>query len=257
MSMPNCKSPPNHQQYEIVRSYFHDPTSFTQGLFYHNGFIYEATGLHGRSSIRKTRIETGEVLQRSDLPPEYFGEGIVNWEDRILQLTWTSHVGFIYDLETLSKTGEFTYSDEGWGLAQDGERIIMSDGSAQLRFLDPNTLQETGRITVTDNHLPVKSLNDLEWVNGEIFANVLKSSAIARIDPANGQVKGWIDLEALVKEIQQIDPVGLEGDPNRRFLNGIAFDPRSNRLFFTGKLWPRLFEIRLLDQHSVSGNLMR
>lgn len=237
----------NGLQYEILASYPHDPTSFTQGLLYHNGFIYEATGLHGRSSVRKIRFENGEVLQKYDLPAEYFGEGIVQWKSRLFQLTWNSQIGFIYDLDTLNRTGEFNYCGEGWGLCQDGKQLIMSDGSSQLYLWNPETLKEIGRIPVTDNGVPVTFINDLEWVNGEIFANVLKSPAIARIDAGSGRVKGWLDLGMIVEDMQASPLQDAQAASKRRFLNGIAYDPVGKRLFVTGKLWPRLFAIKLVS----------
>jgi len=180
--------------YDVVHVYPHDPGAYTQGLFYLNGVMYESTGLNGQSSIRKVRLETGEVLQKRDIPEQYFGEGIINWKDRLLEITWKSEVGFIYDLNSFAPKGQFMYPGEGWGLTQDGKRIIMSDGSAELRFWDPETLRETGRITVTDDGRPVDQLNELEWIKGEVFANVYQTNRIARIDPATGKIAGWIDL---------------------------------------------------------------
>jgi glutamine cyclotransferase len=225
--------------YEVVHAYPHDPNAFTQGLEYLNGFLYEGTGLPGKSSIRKVRIETGEVLQKRDVPDPYFGEGIVHWKDRLLELTWQAEAGFIYDLATFAPKGDFKYPGEGWGLTQDGNRIIMSDGTPDLRFWDPETLRETGRITVRDFYgQPVPNLNELEWVNGEIYANVWHTDRIARIDPRTGSVTGWIDLSGL-----------WEGsDHAEKTLNGIAYDTRHDRLFVTGKEWPTLFEIRLVKR---------
>ncbi len=224
-------------RYEVVRTYPHDPDAFTQGLFYRDGFLYEGTGQPGRSSIRKVKLETGEVVQRHDVPAPYFGEGIVCWKDRLLELTWKAQSGFLYDLATFEPKGEFPYPGEGWGLTQDGRRIIMSDGSAELRFWDPETLRETGRIAVTAEYgQPVVNLNELEWVKGEIYANVWRTDRIARIDPQTGHVVGWINL------------AGLWGgsDHSQRTLNGIAYDAGNDRLFVTGKEWPKLFEIRLV-----------
>jgi glutaminyl-peptide cyclotransferase len=225
---------------EVVHAYPHDPLAFTQGLFYLDGFLYESTGLEGQSSIRKVRLETGEVLQKHEIPEAYFGEGIVNWNDNLLELTWTTQVGFVYGLASFDLRREFHYRGEGWGLTQDGKRIVMSDGTAQLRFWDPRTLAETGRITVTADGEPVTNLNELEWVRGEIYANVWKSDRIARIDPKSGKVTGWIDCK------------GLLGAANRTgqedVLNGIAYDAKGDRLFVTGKRWPKLFEIRLVKR---------
>jgi glutaminyl-peptide cyclotransferase len=226
--------------YQIVNSYPHDPFAFTQGLFFVNGQLYESTGQNSQSSVRKVKLETGEVLQQRDLPSEYFGEGMVQWKDRLIQLTYTTEVGFIYDLATFTPRGQFEYKGQGWGLTQDGKRLIMSDGSAQLRFWDPETLQEIGRITVTDDGVPVQNLNELEWVKGEIFANIWQTDRIARIDPKNGKVVGWIDCSGLLRPA---DRTGHED-----VLNGIAYEPRTDRLFVTGKLWPKLFEIKLVKR---------
>jgi glutaminyl-peptide cyclotransferase len=228
--------------YEIVHVYPHDPSAYTQGLFYLNGVLYEGTGLNGRSSIRKVKLETGEVLQKRDVGEQYFGEGIVNWKDRLLEITWQSQTGFIYDLNTFDPRSQFSYTGEGWGLTQDGKRLIMSDGTAEIRFWDPETLHETGRITVTDQGRPVAELNELEWVKGEVYANVYQTDRIARIDPASGKVVGWIDLAGILSPADRIRQVDV--------LNGIAYDANSDRLFVTGKLWPKLFEIRLLKKRT-------
>jgi glutamine cyclotransferase len=225
----------------VVHTYPHDPSAFTQGLFYLDGYLYEGTGLEGQSSIRKVRLETGEVLQKYDIPEAYFGEGIVNWKDRLIELTWTTGTGFVYDLAGFGLKSQFQYSGEGWGLTQDGKRIIMSDGSPQLRFLDPETLKETGRITVTADGQPVARLNELEWVKGEIYANIWQTDRIARIDPATGKVVGWIVMAGLAGP-EGFFAEGGQGD----VLNGIAYDAKGDRLFITGKKWPRLYEIRLV-----------
>ena len=226
--------------YQVVRSYPHDRDAFTQGLLFRDGLLYEGTGLEMQSSIRKVNLETGEVLQKHDLPPQYFGEGIAVWRDRLLELTWKAEMGFIYDLATFDLKGEFPYPGEGWGLTTDGKRIIMSDGSAQLRFWDPGTLKETGRITVTEDGHPVDQLNELEWVKGEVYANVWQTDRVVRIDPKSGKVTGWINLKGLL----------LPGDDNdlTDVLNGIAYDPKGDRLFVTGKRWPKLFEIKLVKR---------
>ncbi len=223
--------------YQIVHTYPHDPGAFTQGLVYLDGVLYEGTGLEERSSIRKVKLETGEVLQKRDIAREYFGEGIVNWKDRLIEITWKAERGFLYDLATFAPKGQFEYPGEGWGLTQDGKRIIMSDGSAQLRFWDPETLKETGRITVTDEGKPLTQLNELEWVKGEVYANVWQTDRIARIDPATGKVAGWIDLTGLLRPADRTEQTDV--------LNGIAYDASGDRLFVTGKCWPKLFEIRL------------
>ena len=223
--------------YTIVRSYPHDPGAFTQGLLFRDGFLYEGTGLNGQSSIRKVRLETGEVLQVKRLERHHFGEGIAIWNDSLIQLTWQTGIAFVYDRNTFERTGTFSYKGEGWGLTHDGTNLVMSDGSPQLRFLDPKTFREVRRITVRDGGLPVSQLNELEYVRGEIFANVWQTERIARIAPATGQVKGWIDLRGL---LAPGDAAGAD------VLNGIAYDEAGDRLFVTGKLWPRLFHIQLL-----------
>jgi glutaminyl-peptide cyclotransferase len=226
--------------YDVVHVYPHDPTAYTQGLFYLNGVLYEGTGLNGQSSIRKVKLETGEVLQKRDIPEAYFGEGIVNWKDRLVEITWQTNVGFIYDLANFMPQRNFMYPGEGWGLTQDGKRIIMSDGTAELRFWDPETLRELGRVTVTDDTGPVRELNELEWIKGEVFANVYQTDRIARINPATGKVTGWIDLTGLLPSADRIRQVDV--------LNGIAYDAQTDRLFVTGKWWPKLFEIRLVKK---------
>jgi glutaminyl-peptide cyclotransferase len=223
---------------EIVHTYPHDPTAFTEGLFYLNGFLYESTGLEQHSSIRKVRLETGEVVQRVDIPAQYFGEGIVNWKNRLIGLTWKSQVGFVYDLATFKLQRQFHYEGEGWALTQDGKQIIMSDGTPQLRFLNPQTLKETGRITVTLAGKPIRYVNELEWVKGEIYANVWQTNWIVRIDPHTGNIVGLINLAGLLGPADQI-----QGQTD--VLNGIAYDEKRDRLFVTGKNWPKLFEIRL------------
>ena len=225
--------------FQVVRSYPHDRAAFTQGLLVRNGFFYEGTGMIGQSGIRKVKIETGEVLQAKPLAEQYFGEGIVEWKGSIIQLTWQHGIGFVYDAETFAQTRTFTYKGEGWGLTHDGARLIMSDGTAQLRFLDPATLKETGRLTVRDALGPVTKLNELEFVKGEIFANVWGTDRIARISPSDGRVTGWIDLAGLLPRADRA---------NADVLNGIAYDAASDRLFVTGKWWPRVFEITLVKR---------
>ena len=226
--------------YEVVHTYPHDALAFTQGLQYWNGYLYEGTGLEEQSSIRKVALESGEVLQKRDLPGQYFGEGIVIWKDRLIEITWRSQVGFVYDVNSFAPKSQFEYPGEGWGLTEDGKRIIMSDGSAELRFWDPETLKETGRITVTDEGQPVRDLNELEWVKGEIYANVWQTDRIARIDPASGKVVGWIDLTGLLSPADRSSLTDV--------LNGIAWDDKGGRLFVTGKRWPKLFQIRLVKK---------
>ena len=223
--------------YRVVATYPHDPRAFTQGLFYLNGHLYESTGQVGQSTIRKVHFEDGRVLQSVPIPPGLFGEGIVNFGNEIVSITWQGGRGFRWDLATLRQTGEWRYEGEGWGLTQNGTDIIMSDGSSALRFLDPVTLAERRRITVTRGGIEQTQLNELEWVNGEIFANVWQTPLIVRIDPASGRVTGVIDLTALAAE---------NGDASDRVLNGIAYDRQRDRLFVTGKYWPRLYEIDLV-----------
>lgn len=229
---------------EVVHTYPHDPTAFTEGLFYLNGFFYESTGLEQHSSIRKVRVETGEVLQKVDIPPQYFGEGIVNWEGRLVSLTWRSQVGFVFDLTTLKVQKEFHYQGEGWALTQNGQQLIMSDGTPELRFLNPKTLLETKRIQVTLEGRPVSNVNELEWVKGEIYANVWETNLIVRIDPSDGHIVGVINLAGLLGPSDQVS------GPDS-VLNGIAYDAKGDRLFVTGKNWPKLFEIRLVPRGST------
>jgi glutaminyl-peptide cyclotransferase len=224
--------------YDVVHTYPHDSSAFTEGLFYLNGFLYESTGLEAHSTIRKVRLETGEVLQQLDIPAQYFGEGIVNWHGHLISLTWKSQVGFVFDLASFKLQKQFRYDGEGWALTRDDKRIIMSDGSPDLRFLNPDTLQEIGRVQVTLEGKPVHNVNELEWVKGEIFANVWQSNWILRIDPGTGRVVGLIDLSGLLPAADIV--------PGRTdVLNGIAYDAKDDRLFVTGKNWPKLFEIRL------------
>ena len=225
--------------YQIQHVYPHDPNAFTQGLQYVDGFLYEGTGLNGRSSIRKVTLETGEVVQRRAVPKEYFGEGITLWKSNLIELTWQSEVAFIYDSRTFEPRRTLTYVGEGWGLTHDGTRLIMSDGTEALRFLDPVSFAERRRLVVTDAGTPVKHLNELEVVKGEIFANVWLTDYVARVAPDTGRVIGWIDLVGLLsaREHAMAD-----------VLNGIAYDEAHDRLFVTGKLWPKLFEIKIVSR---------
>lgn len=223
--------------YRVKNTYPHDPLAFTQGLFYVDGVLYESTGLRGRSSLRRVALETGKVLQRTILLPMFFGEGIAVLRDRIYQLTWTSGVGFVYDKKTLALQREFHYGIEGWGMTHDGASLIVSDGSPTLYFWDPETLLETRRITVREGTDLVPNLNELEYIDGEIYANIWQENKIARISPRTGKVLAWIDLGGI---LPASDRSGGED-----VLNGIAYDPEGKRLFVTGKLWPKLFEIEL------------
>jgi glutaminyl-peptide cyclotransferase len=222
--------------YRVVRTYPHDPKAFTQGLQYVDGFLYEGTGLNGSSSIRKVKLETGEVVQRRDVARAYFGEGITVWKTDLIQLTWQSNVAFVYDKTTFAPRRTFKYKGEGWGLTHDGTNLIMSDGSDELRVLDPLTFAERTRIKVTAAGTPLRNLNELEYMKGEILANVWTTDMVARIAADSGRVSGYIDLRGLLTAAEQrsVD-----------VLNGIAYDAQNDRLFVTGKLWPKLFEIKI------------
>jgi glutamine cyclotransferase len=222
--------------YEVVNVYPHDRDAFTQGLVYRDGVLFESTGLNGRSTLRKVRLETGDVLQRAAVDRRYFAEGLADWGDRLIQLTWDTGVAFVYDLATFKQVRTFSYAGEGWGLTHDGRRLIMSDGSPTLKFVDPATFQVTGRLTVRDGPVPVEDLNELEFVDGQIYANVWMTDRIAIIDPGSGQVTAWINLAGLMPR-NNASPDAV--------LNGIAYDAARRRLFFTAKLLPRLFEIRM------------
>ncbi|MCA9971769.1 MAG: glutaminyl-peptide cyclotransferase [Anaerolineales bacterium] len=222
----------------IVNVYPHDPGAFTQGLVWDDGTVYEGTGLEGASSLRRVDLETGEVQQIHALDAPYFGEGIAVFGDRIIQLTYRNGTGFVYDKESFALLDTFSYLHEGWGITHDGTRLIVSDGSNRLRFWDPETLTEIGHVDVFDGGMPVTALNELEYVNGEVFANVWRTDQIVRIDPANGRVTGWIELDGLLTLAER---TGTD------VLNGIMYDPVENRLFVTGKWWPKLFEIELID----------
>jgi glutamine cyclotransferase len=225
-------------KFKILNIYPHDQNAFTQGLFFEEGFLYEGTGLNGQSALRKINLKTGDILKIHKLPQEFFGEGIVLYNDKIIQLTWKSHVGFVYDKNSFKLLGTFFYPTEGWGITYDGKQLIMSDGTANLYFLNPETLKVTRRIEVRDQNIPVTKLNELEYVRGEIFANVWLTNRIARIDPQSGRVTGWIDLKGL-------SPF-KDSDNEMKALNGIAYDANNNRLFVTGKLWPNIYEIKLV-----------
>ncbi len=236
---PRTAEPAPVYTYEIIHSYPHDAEAFTQGLVWEEGMFYEGTGLYGRSSLRHVALEDGAAEQMIPLAEQYFGEGITIWDDHIIQLTWKSQVAFVYDKDSFAKVGEFSYVGEGWGLTHDGSCLIMSNGSDQISFRDPETFAEVGRISVYDSNGAVFRLNELEYINGEIFANVWQTNRIARIDPQTGQVLGWIDLTNLLDTSNLTQPVDV--------LNGIAFDEENGRIFVTGKLWPTLYEIDLIQ----------
>jgi glutamine cyclotransferase len=235
---PVKPAPPPVYGYQIVHTFPHDPTAFTEGLVFDGGFLYEGTGLEGQSTLRKTQLETGQVLQRHDLLPDVFGEGITIFGDRIIQLTWKSQLGYVYDKQTFRLLREFTYPTEGWGITQDGKQLIMSDGTATLYFLNPDTFERTRQVEVHSDTGPVTQLNELEYVQGEVYANVWQTDRIARIALDTGQVLGWIDFSGLLSAEDRRAPVDV--------LNGIAYDAEHDRLFVTGKLWPKLFEIKLV-----------
>ena len=219
--------------YRVVHVYPHDPHAFTEGLVFDGGLLYESTGLLGVSDVRVVRLETGEVLQREKLEPQYFGEGLTIWQHRLIQLTYRSHLGLLYDRSSLERKGSFAFRGEGWGITTDGKRLIASDGSSVLRFLDPESLKETGTLPVHAGTSPVTDLNELEFVHGEILANIWRTKTIARIDPKSGSVTAWIDLTGI------IDDDGID------VMNGIAYDAVTDRLFVTGKFWPKLFQIEI------------
>ena len=225
--------------YQVVRAYPHDPTAFTQGLVFRDGFLYESTGLNGRSTVRKVRLETGEILEQVMLGQQFFGEGLTDWGNQLVQLTWRSNLGFVYDVATLEATRTFPLKGEGWGLTHDSASLIVSDGTALLRYLDPVTFEEIGNYTVRDGGSPVTNLNELEFVRGEIYANVWQTDRLVISAPATVEVTGWIDLAGLLPASDR--PVSVDA-----VLNGIAYDAKSDRLFVTGKLWPKLFEIKLV-----------
>ncbi len=225
--------------YRIVHSFPHDPTAFTQGLLYDDGFLYESTGQYGQSSLRKVELETGAVVQFHPLDARFFAEGLALFGNRLLQLTWRANKGFAYRLDSFEQLAEFAYPTEGWGLTCDGELLIMSDGSSTLYFHDPFTFAEVSRVAVVAQGSPVLHLNELEWIGGEIFANIWQTDTIARIDPASGQVVGWIDLTGLLSDADR-------RGSNAEVLNGIAYDPEGERLFVTGKWWPKLYQIELV-----------
>ena len=228
---------PQVQAVEIVKSLPHDSQAFTEGLFFQDGALFESTGEEGTSGFRKVAPETGEILAESTLPSQYFGEGLVGWKDKIYQLTWKDQKGFIYNAKDFTPAGEFAYKGEGWGLTHNGKSVIMSDGTATLRFLDPDTLAQQSTLAVTANGCPVKQLNELEWIEGEIWANIWQTDLIARIDPASGKVKGFVDVTALGPANAGTDEVP----------NGIAYDAGTKRIFVTGKMWSQLYEVKVSD----------
>ena len=229
--------------YEIVRVYPHDRGAFTQGLVYHNGFLYESTGLEGQSSLRKVDLTTGQVLKQKNIVRPYFAEGLAIMQGRAFQLTWLTEQGFVYDLESFDQVKTFTYLGQGWGLTNDAHSLIMSNGSNTISFRDPETLAIQRSVSVLENSQPLNNLNELEYINGEIFANVWQTNRIVRIDPATGNLRSWIDMSGLLTAEDRQQPVDV--------LNGIAFDPATGRIFVTGKLWPKLFEIKVIENRKA------
>jgi glutamine cyclotransferase len=228
------------QSYRVVNAYPHDAEAFTQGLIFRDGFLFESTGQYGRSTLRKVELKTGRVVQQHRLDPVHFGEGLAEWNGQLVQLTWRSQIAFVYDMVSFKPLRMFGYSGEGWGLTHNQREFILSDGTDTLRFIDPDTSRETRRVTVRDGKVPIKDLNELEYVRGEIYANIWHTDRIARIAPQTGQVVGWIDFSGLMSSAYRLEPEAV--------LNGIAYDALSNRLFVTGKLWPRLFEIQIIPR---------
>jgi glutamine cyclotransferase len=244
LSLQGCVIPGNSDvvpvyTYNIVNIYPHDRNAFTQGLVFADGFLYEGTGRFGNSTLRRVELETGDILQIHELSAQFFGEGITIYENKIIQLTWRSNIGFVYDKSSFALLQEFNYSTEGWGITDDGERLIMSDGTSTLHFLDPQTFEEIGQLEVCDSDGPVTKLNELEYVQGEIYANVWQTDRVARIAPETGRVIGWVELGGLLTAEDLSEPIDV--------LNGIAYDAMNDRLFVTGKLWPKLFEIELIS----------
>ncbi|MBB6099264.1 glutamine cyclotransferase [Deinobacterium chartae] len=235
--------------YRIVKSYPHDPKAFTQGLLYDAGYLFEGTGQYGQSQLRRVELRSGKVLQKRDLPADVFGEGLAKVSNRLIQLSWTNRRGFVWDAKTFAPLHEFTHDTEGWGLTSDGRRLILSDGSDTLYFLDPQTYKVTGRVRVRDGGKPVDQLNELEYIDGEVWANVWQTDRIARIDPASGRVTAWVDLSGLRQTALAGVLSSMSFDEfNNAVLNGIAYDPQGKRLFVTGKLWPRLYHIELVKK---------
>ncbi len=234
----SAPQPVQYYTYRVINVFPHDPQAFTQGLTFDQGRLYEGTGRHRHSSLRRVELETGEVLQNYQLPEEYWGEGITAYKETLIQLTYQSHTGFVYNKNSFDILRQFTYPTEGWGITTWGNRLVMSDGTSRLYFLDPLTLQTSGSIVVLDNGIPVFKINELEYIKDRIFANIWYTDKIAMIDPSNGQVSGWLDLSGLLS---------AEFAGKVDVLNGIAFDVETDRLFVTGKLWPYLFEIQVIE----------
>ncbi|HKQ73561.1 MAG TPA: glutaminyl-peptide cyclotransferase [Blastocatellia bacterium] len=229
--------------YEVVNAYPHDTAAFTQGLVFHQGAFYESTGLNGSSSLRHVELETGRVLNHKKLADEYFAEGLALFNGRLYQLTWQTRRGFVYDLDSFNQLRDFNYAGEGWGLTHDNRSLIMSDGTSRIRFLNPDTFEIQRVITVRDSGGDITQLNELEYIKGEIYANIWLTDRIARIDPQSGKVTAWINLSGLLSPEDRSRPVDV--------LNGIAYDEASDRLFVTGKYWPKVFEIKVIQRRNT------
>lgn len=235
-----ASSPTPLLTFKVVHEYPHDPKAFTQGLIYLDGALYESTGLNGHSSLRKVQLETGKVLKEYDLPDNYFAEGLTSWNRTLVQLTWMAHVAFVYNRSDFKTERQFSYEGEGWGLTGDGRHLIMSDGSDSLRYLDPGSFRVIKTLKVTDGSEALRNINELEYIRGMIYANIWQTDEIAEISPETGKVAAWIDLGGLLSAADRAVPTDV--------LNGIAYDPETGRLFVTGKLWPKLFEIKLVPK---------
>ena len=239
LGFTSCERGAGTLEYEVVRSLPHDEGAYTQGLLFHDGFLYESTGQHGYSSIRQVDLATGEVIRKHDLEDRYFGEGIVDWEDKLIAITWQSGTGLVFQLDNFRELQRFSYAGEGWGITHDHEKLIMSDGSDKLRFLDPDSFVEIGSVAVTFRGKRVRNLNELEWIEGSIFANIWNSDLIVQINPETGEVIGLLNLTGLLTQSER-------ASGRTDVLNGIAYDADAKRMFVTGKYWPKLFEIELV-----------
>ncbi len=234
--------PARRLDFEIVHDYPHDPSAFLQGLLWHEGYLYESTGLYGQSTLRRVDLSTGRILKLIHLPSNLFGEGLAAVDKRLVQLTWKSKLGFVYDCDSFALLRRFTYNTEGWGLTYDGKMLIMSDGSSTLTYLDPVTFSPVRRLAVTMNGRPVENLNELEFIEGAIWSNVWETDLIVSIDPGTGHVNSYLDLKGILPDRMR---TGRED-----VLNGIAYDSRQKRIFVSGKLWPRIFEIKIKQSRS-------
>jgi len=245
-STPPQPAIPDYYTYQVVHAYPHSTTAFTEGLVYFDGHLYESTGLNGQSTLSEEDLQTGKVLQQIAVPAEYFGEGLAILNGKAYQLTWQAQKGFVYDLATFNKVKEFSYTGEGWGMTTDGQSLIMSDGTSQIRFLDPETFAVKRTIVVSKEGVPMTQVNELEYIKGEIFANVWQTDYMLRIDPANGNVKGVIDFHGLLP--------ANERTPGTDVLNGVAYDAANDRIFVTGKNWPKIFEVKLVPITASGGS---